>query len=267
MKPITLRLAALFLLLAPLAALRAGDDGPIVGAIRWDGWYGEGAVTKAVEASLGQPKYHFRLPWFAQVQRDGSVRINGESQAIVEQELAYAAAARLNYWAVVDYWDEAQGMSIALNRYLAAKNKRGIRYCLVEEGHRLDKIGSAGWKRLVEHLPVRAWDTRPHNERPPFWIKNEVKAEPDPTPPAQQKPLIDGVTATPDELPYPRFGAGTPCAPASPKRKTMKTTTLLLATLPKEYLKTKDKEDRGGRVRSGSRRNVAEVARLPWSET
>lgn len=75
-----LRLAALFLLLTPLAALRAGDDGPIVGAIRWDGWYGEGTVTKAVEASLGQSKYHFRLPWFAQVQSDGSVRINGEPE-------------------------------------------------------------------------------------------------------------------------------------------------------------------------------------------
>lgn len=297
------------LLLAPLATLRAGDDGPIVGAIRWDGWYGDATVTKAVEASLGQPKYHFRLPWFAQLQSDGSVQINGDSQAIMEQELAYAAAARLNYWAVVDYWDEAPGMSIALNRYLAAKDKRGIRYCLVEEGHRLDKIGSAGWKRLVEHFqrpdyqtvldgrpllfvfgkpttlgrpewddlrrqtlaaglkspylvlmgyrpeqdakdmtaigfdavsayarggsysmtqPTYAeqcvlirrerwekwqalrvpsitfasagWDTRPRNERPPFWMKNEIKAEPDPTPPAQQKPLIDGVTATPDEL-------------------------------------------------------------------
>jgi hypothetical protein len=89
----TLRLAALFLLLAPLAALQAGDDGPIVGAIRWDGWYGDSTVTKAVEASLGQPKYHFHLPWFAH----GSVRINGDSQAIMEQEIAYAAAARLNY--------------------------------------------------------------------------------------------------------------------------------------------------------------------------
>ena len=121
MKTITLLLAALSLLLAPLAALQAGDDGPIVGAIRWDGWYGEGTVTKAVEASLGQPKYHFRLPWFAQLPSDGSVRIDGDSQAIMEQELAYAAAARLNYWAIVDYWDEAPGMSIALNRYLAAK--------------------------------------------------------------------------------------------------------------------------------------------------
>lgn len=296
------------LLLAPLAAL-AVDGRPIVGAIRWDGWYGDRMVTKAVEASLGQPKYHFRLPWFAQVQGDQSVRINGDSQAIVEQEIAYAAEAGLNYWAFVDYWNEAPGMSVALNRYLVAKDKRGIRFCFVEEGHRLDKIGSAGWKRLVEHfrhpdyqtvldgrpllfvfvkpaklgkpewdelkrqslaaglktpylvlmgwnpaqdardvaalgfgavsayarggsysliqpsyaeqcavirrdrwekwLALRVpsiafasagWDTRPRNERPPPWMKGKVKAEPDPTPPARQKPQIDAVTATPDEL-------------------------------------------------------------------
>ena len=121
---ITLPLAALCLLLAPLGALRAGDDGCIVGAIRWDGWYVEGTATKAVEASLGQPKYHFRLPWFARVQSDGAVRINGDSQASTDQELAYAAAARLNYWAVVDYWDEAPGMSIALNRSPSGRQRQ-----------------------------------------------------------------------------------------------------------------------------------------------
>ena len=54
---------------------------------------------QAVEASLGQPKYHFRLPWFARVLGEGKVSINGDSQAIMEQEIAYAAQAGLNYWA------------------------------------------------------------------------------------------------------------------------------------------------------------------------
>ncbi len=152
MKTIAIRLAALCLLLAPLAALQAGDDGPIVGAIRWDGWYGDVTVTKAVEASLGQPKYHFRLPWFAVVMGDGKVQINGDSQAIMDDEIAYAAQAGLNYWSVVDYLDEAPGMSIAMNRYLAAKDKKGIHYCLVEEGARLDKAGTKAWGRLVEHF-------------------------------------------------------------------------------------------------------------------
>ena len=132
--------------------LHAAGDAPIVGAIRWDGWYGEGGVVKAVEASLGQPKYHFRLPWFARVMGEGKVSINGDSQAIMEQEIAYAAQAGLNYWAFLDYLDEAPGMSIGLNRYLAAKDKKGIRYCLVEEGARLDKAGTQAWSRLVEHF-------------------------------------------------------------------------------------------------------------------
>ena len=147
------------LLLTPVAALCGGraevntdGDAPIVGAIRWDAWYGEGGATKAVEASLGQPKYHFRLPWFARVVGGDNVSINGDSQTIVEQEIDYAARAGLNYWAFLDYGNEASDMHIALNRYRTAKDKKGIRYCFVEEGPRLDGVGTAGWKRLVEHF-------------------------------------------------------------------------------------------------------------------
>jgi len=307
MKHIGALISALWL--ASLAALAAGQEAPpIVGAIRWDGWYGTGSVVKAVEASLSPPKYHFRLPWFARVVGEGKVSINGDAQAVVEQEIAYAAKAGLNYWAFVDYCDEASAMHIALNRYRSAKDKKGIRYCFVEEGPRLDGLGTAAWQRLVEHfrhpdyqtvldgrpllfvfvkttrlgrsewdelkrqtlnaglkppylvlmgwhpeedakdlaalgfdaisayarggsysmtqpsyaeqcamirrdrwekcralrLPSvtfasAGWDTRPRNERPPPWC-TWVTATPDKTPPAQQKPLLDSVTATSDEL-------------------------------------------------------------------
>ena len=297
----------LFVLLSFAVTAVCGER-PIVGAIRWDAWYGAGGATKAVEASLGQPKYHFRLPWFARIVGEGKVSINGDSQEIVEQEIDYAAKAGLNYWAFLDYNDEASDMHIALSRYQAAKDKKGIRYCFVEEGPRLDGIGTVGWRRLVEHFrnpdyqavldgrpllfvfvkttklgkaewddlkrqtiaagmkppylvlmgwdpaedakdmaalgfdaisayarggsysmaqPSYAeqcalirrdrwdksralripsvtfastgWDTRPRNERPPPWC-NWVTATPDKTPPAEQKPLIDSVTATPEEL-------------------------------------------------------------------
>jgi hypothetical protein len=304
--PFMKRFSFLLLLYSSLM-LRAEEARPIVGAIRWDGWYGDGGVTKAVESSLGQPKYHFRLPWFARVIGEGKVSINGDSQAVMEHEIAYALHAGLNYWAFVDYLSEAPEMSIGLNRYLAAKEKRGIRYCLVEEGARLDKIGVQAWGKMVEHFrnpdyqtvldgrpllflfakttslgkaewdelkrqtiaagikapylvllgwnaeadraslgfdaiseyacsgkgyttdpetyaqltahhvrqklwekwqrectpcitfATAGWDTRPRQERPPPWC-SWVTATPDPTPPAQQKPLIDAVTATPDEL-------------------------------------------------------------------
>jgi hypothetical protein len=297
------------LLLLPLAVLNAFEsDAPIVGAIRWDGWYGAGGVVKQMERSLGQPKYHFRLPWFAQVMEGGKVRINGDSQEIIKKEIDYAAEAGLDYWAFVDYWDQSSDLSIALQRYRAAKEKRGVRYCFVEEGSRMDAVGTNGFVRLVEHFkdphyqtvlegrpllyvfvktsklgmpawdalkcqtiaagmkapylvlmgwnPAQdekdrvalgfdavsayarggsysmtqpsyaeqcalirrdrwekwrnlnipsvtfvsaGWDTRPRNERPPSWMHG-VPATPDPTPPEQQKPLLDAVTATPEEL-------------------------------------------------------------------
>lgn len=295
------------LLIHLLGVSCAADEAPIVGAIRWDGWYGDGGVVKAVEASLGPPKYHFRLPWFAQLQGEDKVIINGDSPAIMDQEITYAAQAGLNYWAFVDYLDEAPGMRIALHRYLAARDKKGIRYCLVEEGARLDKAGTQVWSTLVEHFrspdyqtvldgrpllclfaktaklgkaewddlkrqtlaaglkapylvlmgweaekdrqalgfdaiseyacsgkgyttdpetyarltkyhvdemlwgrwkhdrspcitfATAGWDTRPRQERPPAWCP-WVTATPDPTPPGQQKPLIDATTATPDEI-------------------------------------------------------------------
>lgn len=298
----------LLLVIMACSAVEKNDARPIVGAIRWDAWYGESSVVRQVEATLGQPKYHFRLPWFAQVLAPGQVRINGDRQEIIEQEIVYAATAGLDYWAFVNYWDELPSMMSALKRYRAAADKRGVRYCLVEEGGRLDGIGIACFPRLVEHFtdpnyqtvlngrpllflfakPTRftkedwialgrmavaagskppyivlmgwnpsqdakdivtlgfdavsayarpgtytmqpppfaqvreqirdqlwekcvreripsltfassGWDTRPRNERPPSWIKDLV-ATPDPTPPANQRPLIDAVTATPDEL-------------------------------------------------------------------
>jgi len=73
-------------LLAPLTGLQAADNRPpqpLVGAIRWDAWTG-GEVTAQVERTLGPKKYHSRMPWFAEVLDDGSVRIDGGRQAIMD---------------------------------------------------------------------------------------------------------------------------------------------------------------------------------------
>ena len=75
-----------------LATLNAAENtSPMVGAIRWDAWYGESGPVKHTEISLGPPKYHFRLPWFARVVGEGQVKINGDTQQIIDQEIDYAA--------------------------------------------------------------------------------------------------------------------------------------------------------------------------------
>jgi hypothetical protein len=133
---------------AAWAAEPAGQARPIVGAVRWDAWYGRGGPVAEVERSLGPKKFHFRLPFFAQVLGDDKVSINGNSQETIDKEIALAAGAGLNYWTFVDYWDDPL-LTIARRRYQAAKDKRGLRFCFIEEGGRLDSHGPEGWARLV----------------------------------------------------------------------------------------------------------------------
>ncbi len=291
------------MLLASLTGLAEEYPPPIVGAIRWDAWYSDKGPVKEVERTLGPPKYQFRLPWFARPLGGDKVSINGDTEAIINDEIGYAARAGLNYWAFLDYGPGSE-MTHAFNRYLAARDKRGIRYCFVEEGGAIDGRGPKDWPRVVEHFksadyvkvldgrpllcvfgkpkkygkevfeelikvtlaaglkapylvlmgwnpgadreklgfdaiseyamgsytmkqPPYAslrqqirhdlwdkwerertpcltfasagWDTRPRQERPPGWCR-WIKAEPDNTPPELQKPLIDAVTAKPDEI-------------------------------------------------------------------
>lgn len=291
---------------ACLTRVHAEDSPPLVGAIRWDAWYSDKGPVKEVEHSLGPPKYHFRLPWFAKLLGGDKVSINGDSEAIMQQELAYAVTAGLDYWAFLDY-GPGSDMTHALNRYLAMPDKRGVRYCFIEEGGNIDSRGPNDWPRVIEHFksphylkvingrpllgvfarpkkygrevfdklraltvaaglpepylvlmgwnPAEAraelgfdavseyaavgtgyspnpvpyaqltrkhvkeelwqkwekdrtpcitfatagWDTRPRQERPPSWCR-WVTAAPDLTPPEQQKPLRDAVTATGEQI-------------------------------------------------------------------
>jgi Glycosyltransferase WbsX len=299
-------LLSILLLAAPSVSIRAEESRPLVGAIRWDAWYSDKGPVKEVERSLGPPKYHFRLPWFAQLKGGDQVSINGDSEAIMRQELDYAATAGLDYWAFLDY-GPGSDMTHAFDRYLAAADKRGLRFCFIEEGGQIDGRGPKDWPRVIEHFknphylrvlngrpllcvfarpkkygrevfdelrklttaaglpepylvlmgwnpaeereklgfdavseyaavgtgyspkPVAyeqlvskhvaqelwqkwehdhtpcitfataGWDTRPRQERPPTWCR-WIKAEPDLTPPEQQKPLRDAVTAKPEQI-------------------------------------------------------------------
>jgi hypothetical protein len=102
---------------------------PIVGAIRWDAWTG-GPVTLQVERSLGPEKYHHRLPWFASVGHGGEVQIDGSPQAIMDQEIDFAAGSGLDYWAFLIY-AESNTMSHALSQYLKSTQRRRVNFCVI----------------------------------------------------------------------------------------------------------------------------------------
>ena len=111
------------------AATFAQTSQPLVGAIRWDAWTG-GGVTEQVERTLGPKKYHDRLPWFAEVIDNKTVKIDGGRQIVMDREIEFAAYAGLDYWAFLVY-PEGDSMSVALKQYLQSQNRKQIRFCLI----------------------------------------------------------------------------------------------------------------------------------------
>jgi len=122
------------------AAVAAEGSGPasrpLLGAIRWDAWHGAAGVPGQItEKTLGPEKYHFRLPFFARVVGKDRVEIRGDSPEVMEQEIAYAQAAGLDYWAFVLYEDNTS-LSIGLQLYLNSPRRADVRFCVITEAGR-----------------------------------------------------------------------------------------------------------------------------------
>jgi hypothetical protein len=103
----------------------------MIGAIRWDAWYdpADGHVAQAVEKSLGPAEFHYRMPFFGSETGPDSVRINGDSQEIMDQEIAAASNAGIAFWAFCSY-APADPMSNALRLYLSSKRRGDLPFCL-----------------------------------------------------------------------------------------------------------------------------------------
>jgi len=121
---------------------------PLVGAIRWDAWTG-GTITKQVERTLGPATYHDRLPWFAKVVDQNTVRIDGGPQDVMDREIDFAANAGLDYWAFLVY-PESSPMSAALKQYLKSPRRKRIKFCLIL--HSTLKVRARGWPRERDRI-------------------------------------------------------------------------------------------------------------------
>ncbi|MCX5662162.1 MAG: hypothetical protein NTW19_20995 [Planctomycetota bacterium] len=108
----------------------------LVGAIRWEAWHGDlGEPGKAVQKALGPKEWHGRLPFFAKVVSDTQVEIQGATQEVMDQEIAYARRAGLDYFAFVTYPPDAS-MSLGLKLFLSSQRKEGMKFCLFIENAR-----------------------------------------------------------------------------------------------------------------------------------
>ncbi len=110
---------------------------PLVGAIRWDGWYGSsrGIVAKVLEECLSPKRYQHRAPFFARILSDERIEIGPYTQAIVDREIAEAKRAGIDYWAYVAY-DPEDPLSDALKLHLSSRHRKDIRFAMILEAGR-----------------------------------------------------------------------------------------------------------------------------------
>lgn len=142
-------------MLALCAAQEPGRRRPLVGAIRWDAWYGmlPGTIQlpdptrypgydttrtrapsrdpgKEAQRSLAAEPWRYRWPFFTELNEDGSAKAFNENRTeILEKEIDYAVQAGLDYWAF-DAYPEDCPLSYTLKTFLTCKNRDRIRFCL-----------------------------------------------------------------------------------------------------------------------------------------
>jgi hypothetical protein len=119
-----------------LPAAERERDGVTIGAIRWDAWFDD--PVNPYEKSLADNRWRGRLPFYAKVISDTEVQVRGDTQDVVDQEIAYAKAGGIDYWAFLYYSPgiRADGfnhdhMNRARRLYLSSQRKREVNFCLI----------------------------------------------------------------------------------------------------------------------------------------
>jgi len=167
------------LLLSPLAALHAADvskpesNRPLVGVIRWDGYNGSPVVTQKQEMGFLKPeKWHSRAPWFFRKTGDPARPLEFNTkydkkviQETTDEEIKYAAAAGIDYWAFCYYAKYKGGWQLRdnLEAYLASPLKSRVKASLILLGNHvgtgLSPAASAApdavrkdWENLVNEI-------------------------------------------------------------------------------------------------------------------
>ena len=128
----------------------AAQDHVLVGAIRWDAWHGRASeVGLTVEKTLAPAHWHYRLPFYGKVVGENAVEARGETQEVMDQEIAYAHEAGLDYWAFVIYPEE-HALSLGLKRYLSSERKSLVNFCLNLQGGWEAGGGPGAWPEKVQ---------------------------------------------------------------------------------------------------------------------
>lgn len=136
------------------STLKSSGERLSVGAIRWDAWFDD--KVNPYEKNLADKKWHGRLPFYAKVISDTEVQVHGDTQEAVDQEIVYARAGGLDYWAFLYYPATIRNdgfnhdhMNRARRLYLSSRFKQDLNFCLiVSPGHPDKDINE--WLQIIQ---------------------------------------------------------------------------------------------------------------------
>lgn len=166
-----------------LAAVPAPATRPLVGAIRFDAWQsGESPVGDDFIAQLGPRQWRYRLPSFGTEISDTQVRMDEATQANMDQEIALAKAAGIDYWAFNHYLTINRR---CLNLYLSSARKSDVKFCL-QMGAFFDARAADALNLMKDPSYQRVAGGRPLVYAQTWYMTGD---------PAAVKPLIDNFRA------------------------------------------------------------------------
>lgn len=105
----------------------------LFGAIRWDGWVGNKGswhVGSMVQKTLQPKKFHYRLPFFSVFTENDSLIIDGTTQEIMDQEIALAKNAGIDYWAYCWYPDGC-GLELPRKLHQTSAHANDVKWCVI----------------------------------------------------------------------------------------------------------------------------------------
>ncbi len=108
----------------------------LVGVIRWDGYVGKKGtwqIGPILERTMGPERFHYRAPFFSVVTAKDSISMDGTTQEIMDQEIAYARDAGIDYWAYC-YYPDGCGLELARKNHQTSKNANDIKWCAILGG-------------------------------------------------------------------------------------------------------------------------------------
>jgi hypothetical protein len=128
----------------PGAVNSAATQKPLVGAIRWDAWQ-HGPISNRYIEFLGPSQWRYRLPFYAVEVDHDTVSMAANTPAVMDAEIAYAAAAGLDFFGFNHYLTELRQ---SLDLYLASARKGEINFCL--------QMGSLNDERVADAVRLIA---------------------------------------------------------------------------------------------------------------